>query len=119
MTVKKLACYSTFVSAPQSGSLTGILLHNVPEKRLKKKPKELIWDIRLSSYKIECTEEGVKPCIIQLAHRTPKHGLEPLPCNGSASTYTTTSRSLTYTSLDHKTVSNIQIARKDERKKGK
>ena len=54
----------------------------------------MIWDSRLISYKIEFTEEGVKPCIIQLTHRTPNRGLEPLHCNGLASTYTATSRRL-------------------------
>ena len=36
---------------------------NVPEKKLKKKLKELLWDSRLSSYIIESIQEGVKPCI--------------------------------------------------------
>ena len=68
---------------------------NVPEKNLKKKRKELLWGSRLSSYKIECTEQGVKLCTIQLTHRAPKRRLElVLPCNGSASTYTATSRRL-------------------------
>ena len=67
---------------------------NVPEKNSKKKLKEFTWGSRLSSFKIEGTEERVKPCTIQLTHQTPKCGLEPLPCNGSASTYTATSRRL-------------------------
>ena len=37
---------------------------NVPEKNLKKKRKELLWGSRLSSYKIESIQEGIKPCII-------------------------------------------------------
>ena len=73
--------------------LTGILLM-CQRKGSKKKLKELIWGSRLSSYKIELTEEDVKPCIIQLTHRTSKRGIESLPCNGSASTYTATSRRL-------------------------
>ena len=60
-------------------------------KSSKKKLTELTWGSRRSSYKIEWTAEGVKPCIIQLTHRAPKRGLELLPCNGSASTCTVTS----------------------------
>ena len=48
-------------------------------KSSKKKLKELIWGSRLNLYKIECTEEGVKPCIIQLTHRAPKRELKLLP----------------------------------------
>ena len=35
---------------------------NVPEKKLKQERKELLWCSRLSSYKIESIQEGVKPC---------------------------------------------------------
>ena len=45
---------------------------NVPEKKLKKKLKELLWGSRLSSHKIDSSEEDVKPCIIQLTHRASK-----------------------------------------------
>ena len=73
--------------------LTGILLM-CRRKVSKKKLKELIWGSRVSSYKIECTEEDVKQCIVQLTHQAPKHTLKILPCNGSESTYTITSRRL-------------------------
>ena len=63
---------------------------NVPEKKLKKEAK-----------RIEITEEDIKPCIIQLTHQMSKRGrgLEPLPCNGSASTHTATSRRLLAASI--------------------
>ena len=89
---------------------------NVPEKELKKKLKELIWCSRLSSYKMECPEEGVKPCTIRLTHRAPKCGLELLHCNGSTSTYTATSRRLLPASIAERFL-EIWITRKDEHKK--
>ena len=85
-------------------------------KSSKNKLKELIWGSRLCSCKIEFAVRSVKPCIIQLTHQTPKRGLESLPCNGSASTYTATSRWLLSTPTTRSFL-NFWITKKDERKK--